>query len=77
MEGAARQGAREFRRFLDISVGSLYELSYLLRLARDLGLSSEEEIQRLEAARASAGKLTWRLYESIKKKSLQRTTGAR
>jgi four helix bundle protein len=61
VEGVARQGQREFRRFLDISVGSLNELSYILRLARDLELNSAEESARLEALRQSAGKLTWRL----------------
>ena len=71
-EGAARQGAREFRRFLDISVGSLNELSYILRLARDLELSSDEDLRPLEELRQSAGKLTWRLYDSIRKKSLLR-----
>ena len=75
-EGAARRGPREFRRFLDISVGSLNELSYILRLARDLGLSSDSDLEVLEQTRESAGKLTWRLYESIKKRSLQpRTAG--
>jgi four helix bundle protein len=70
-EGAARLGAREFRRFLDMSVGSLNELSYLFRLARDLGLSSEADIQPLEDLRATAGKLTWRLYDSIRKKAAE------
>jgi four helix bundle protein len=71
-EGAAKQGAREFRRFLDMSVGSLNELSYILRLAMDLELGSKDDIQALEALRQSAGKLTWRLYDAIRKKSLQR-----
>jgi four helix bundle protein len=68
-EGAAKQGAREFRRFLDIAVGSLNELSYILRLAKDLQLSGESELQPLEDLRQSAGKLTWRLYESVRKKT--------
>jgi four helix bundle protein len=34
-EGGAKRGPREFRRYLDISLGSLSEVSYLLRLARD------------------------------------------
>ena len=34
-EGAAKRGSREFRRFLDIALGSLAELSYLLRFSRD------------------------------------------
>jgi four helix bundle protein len=71
-EGAAKQGAREFRRFLDMSVGSLNELSYILRLANDLELSTKEELQELEALRQVAGRLTWRLYDAIRKKSLQR-----
>lgn len=75
-EGAAKQGAREFRRFLDMSVGSLNELSYILLLARDLGLSSESEIQPIEDLRESAGKLTWRLYDSIRKKTLAGGTSA-
>jgi four helix bundle protein len=69
-EGAAKQGAREFRRFLDMAVGSLNELSYILLLARDLELSPESEIQPIEELRQSAGKLTWRLYDSVRKKSM-------
>ena len=72
-EGAAKQGSREFRRFLDMSVGSLNELSYILRLAMDLELGSREALQALETLRESAGKLTWRLYDAIKKKSLPRS----
>jgi len=32
-----KKGRNEFRRFLDISIGSLAELSYLLLCAKDLG----------------------------------------
>jgi four helix bundle protein len=41
-EGAAKRGAREFRRFLDIALGSLAEVSYLLRFSRDYGLLNRE-----------------------------------
>ena len=64
------QGSNEFRRFLDISVSSLYELAYILRLATDLGFAPPEDLERLESTRDLAGKLTWRLYEAIKQKSL-------
>ena len=37
-EGSAKRGNREFRRFLDIALGSLSEVSYLLRFSRDRGL---------------------------------------
>ena len=70
VEGSARQGFREFRRFLDITLGSLYELSYILRLARDLEFSPIERLEAVEEIRASAGRLTWRLYESVKQHSL-------
>jgi four helix bundle protein len=48
-EGAAKRGSREFRRFLDIALGSLAELSYLLRFGRDYGLLTEESWLTLEA----------------------------
>ena len=37
-EGAAKRVPREFRRYLDISLGSLSELSYLLLFSKDLGI---------------------------------------
>lgn len=37
-EGSAKRGRREFGRYLDIALGSLAELSYLLLFARDRGL---------------------------------------
>lgn len=61
-EGAAKRGPREFRRYLDISLGSLSELSYLLRFSRDLGLLTTEAYHALNQLRDRAGTLTWRLY---------------
>jgi four helix bundle protein len=42
-EGCAKRGPREFRRYLDISLGSLSELSYTLLLARDLKILTQEQ----------------------------------
>ncbi|MEA2724940.1 MAG: hypothetical protein QOH59_2711, partial [Gemmatimonadales bacterium] len=64
-EGAAKRGTREFRRFLDISLGSLSELSYILQLARDLGYLKPEEWGEVEALRDHAGRLTWGLYRAV------------
>ena len=64
-EGSAKRGKREFRRYLDISLGSLAELSYAFRLARDLGMLSVADLNRLDSLRDKAGKLTWGLYRSI------------
>ncbi|NIM50536.1 MAG: four helix bundle protein [Gemmatimonadales bacterium] len=67
-EGSAKRGAREFRRFLDIALGSLSELSYILLLSENLGYLTREAWERLNALRDRAGKLTWRLYESLGKR---------
>ncbi|MDH3497807.1 MAG: four helix bundle protein [Gemmatimonadota bacterium] len=64
-EGSAKRGRREFRRFLDISLGSLSELSYLLLLARDLGLLEQDAWEEVSALRERAGLLVWRLYRSV------------
>jgi len=37
VEGASRKGRNELRRFLDISLGSLSELEYVLEVAVELG----------------------------------------
>jgi four helix bundle protein len=71
VEGCVKQGSREFRRFLDTSIGSLYELAYLFHLIKDLGFERAKDLEPLEAIRESAAKLTWRLYQAIKKKSLR------
>jgi four helix bundle protein len=65
-EDIARRGPAEFRRFLDKSLGSLSEVAYLIRLARDLGMLSADEWGKLDVLRHRAGALTWRLYRSIK-----------
>jgi len=64
-EGAARRGAREFRRYLDISIGSLSELSYALRLASRLEYLTAAQWHELDALRAGASRLTWLLYKRV------------
>ena len=64
-EGAAKHGSREFRRYVDIALGSLAETSYLLTLARDVGILSSSEWQSLDELRRKAGGMTWRLARSL------------
>jgi four helix bundle protein len=64
-EGAAKRGPREFRRFIDISIGSLAELAYTLRLAKELQLLSVDGWNRIDALRRRAGFVTWRLYRAV------------
>jgi four helix bundle protein len=68
VEGSAKRGPREFRRFLDASLGSLAELSYIIRLTRELGFVTEATASSLDAFRDEAGKLTWGLYLYVSRK---------
>lgn len=64
-EGYAKRGSCELRRYLDISLGSLSEVGYLLRLARDLTILTSESWETVEAQREDAARLTWKLYNSL------------
>jgi four helix bundle protein len=65
-EGAARHGRREFARYLNISLGSLAELSYLLLFSRERGLCNEAEWRALEFLRDQTGKLVYGLYRRVR-----------
>src|SRR5207247_8552557 len=64
--GSAKRGRREFIRYLDITIGSLSELSYVFRLAHDLNVLVGEDWEELSGLRARAGFLSWRLYEKLR-----------
>jgi len=64
-EGSAKRGKKEFRRYLDIALGSLAELRCLLRSAKDLGYLSDEDWATLVPLEERAGLLLWRLYRSM------------
>jgi len=65
-EGSAKKGPREFRRYLDIAVGSLSELAYTFQLVKDLELIEPTTWGELDQAREKAGRLTWGLYRSVR-----------
>jgi len=65
VEGSSRRGSTEFRRFLDISLGSLAEVGYILRFARELELLNSSDWKALDDQQQRARYLTWKLYESI------------
>jgi four helix bundle protein len=64
-EGAARYGSKELKRYLNISLGSLGELDYHLRLAHDLGILNDVDWQRLKTLCAEAEKLVGLLARSL------------
>ena len=65
-EGAAKRGRKEFGRFLDVALGSMSELTYLLRLSLDLGFMNTDEWQAVEAVRCETGRLLWGLYRRMR-----------
>ena len=69
VEGCAKKGAGEFRRFLDISLGSLAELSYFALLARDLKFLSFEAWSAFERLHEIAGKTTMGLQRAMARRS--------
>ena len=64
-EGYAKKGPKEFRRFLDIALGSLAELNYCLILARELRYLDEAAWREIEAMREETGRVVWGLYRSM------------
>lgn len=64
-EGSAKRGRKEFRRYLNISLGSLAEVAYGLMLARELSLLKDETWAEVDGLRTRASQVTWRLYQSL------------
>ena len=65
-EGVGRQGRRELARYLSIALGSLAEVSSLLRFSHDIQICAEEEWQHLEALRKRTGALVYGLYRRVR-----------
>jgi four helix bundle protein len=68
-EGIAKRGSRELRRYLDIALGSLAELCYLLLFAPDRGLLPQSDWARLDEDRDRVGQLIWGLARAITRNS--------
>jgi four helix bundle protein len=68
-EGVAKSGPREFRRYIDIALGSASEVSYPLLFSRDRGLLPVQEWELLNAERNRVGQFLWRLYRSIQQRA--------
>ena len=70
VEGSARKGRKEFRRFLDIALSSLTEVGYSLRFAKEVGLLDERVWQELNERHNRARFLTWQLYRALRERNL-------
>ncbi len=65
VEGRAKLGPKEFRRFLDISWGSLAEVEYTLHLALDLGYLTPSSYDELKGLCRTAAKPLFGLLRSM------------
>jgi len=64
-EGSAKNGSREYRRFLDTARGSLAEVETMLEMARDLGYIEPALYGRLEALATETSKTLYGLLRKI------------
>ena len=64
-EGAARAGAKESARFVNIGVGSCEEVRYQLHLAEALGYLPKAEQQKLDQRYESVKKMLAKLYGAV------------
>ena len=68
IEGVAKRGSAELRRFLDIAWGSLAELWYQLLFSEEIGYLKHAERARLERMRRQAAQLTWAWMQTLTKR---------
>jgi four helix bundle protein len=69
VEGSAQESAREFCRFIKISLNSSAELEYHLLLARDLGLMKPEPFTALTDQTIKVRKMLWGLLRGISRRA--------
>jgi four helix bundle protein len=67
VEGYSRRGDRELARFLDISLGSLAEVKYLLHFSHSLGYLDEATFNDLSGRANNVGAKLWKFYETVRK----------
>jgi len=65
VEGAARKGVNEFKRFLSFSLASLAELEYALEVANALGYLEPAVFDALLIQQRRARAMTWKLQHAL------------
>lgn len=68
-EGAGRNTDKDFAQFLNISLGSAFELETLLILAYDVGLISQEQLGNLSIKISEIQKMTHGLIKTLRQES--------
>lgn len=65
VEGMGRQGKNETKQFINIALGSMAEVEYLLEFSMRLKYLEDQTYLNLENMRKEIGSLLWRLYQSF------------
>ena len=65
VEGSGRQNKGELRQFLNVALGSLAEVEYLLEFSLKLKYLQNEDYTRLEFIRSDVGGLLWNFYKAL------------
>lgn len=65
VEGSVRAGCREYRRFVGVALGSLFELRYQVHLCLDLGYLSRAQVEQVMEQVEVTSRLVWGLYRSL------------
>jgi four helix bundle protein len=65
VEGYGRQGRKELKQFVNMSLGSLAETEYLLDFSLRLEYFDKETQVKLQSLRQEVGNLLWKFYKSL------------
>jgi len=65
VEGYGRQGRKELKQFINVALGSLAEIEYLLDISLKLRYLNQKEHKRLQDLRQEVGNLLWKFYKSL------------
>jgi four helix bundle protein len=68
-EGASRTGPRQFRRYLDIALGSLHELEAILEIVGALGYLADSELMELRTSRGNCARMAFGLLRKMTERS--------
>ncbi len=65
VEGYARRRDKELSRFINIAIGSLAEVEYLLDFSHRMDYLKERDYKKLDSLREEVGKLLWNFYKKV------------
>jgi four helix bundle protein len=68
VEGYCRKGDKELSNFINISLGSLAEVKYLLHFSHRLSYLQDAKYDEIMKGYGLLGKKMWKFYEAVKRK---------